>query len=203
MHALSAPPAFTLSQDQTLLLYEPYLLPSTIQLLKCFRQSGRLCHQREPIANTILPSSTLVNNLLTRNLHSVIQPPAGIRPPVRCRVEPPNASTSGPQSACIYRNVANSVSLRMQNLHWSIAKLVIARPYSMRGLAISSPQPPPLLQRDCHVVRQAHHEWLRSSQQQKAGTGVSQFSHCATGDCAADDCDMISTGCKAINLATG
>ena len=45
-----------------------------------------------------------------------------------------------------------------------IAKLVIATPYSMRGLAISSLKPPPLLQRDCHVVRQAHHERLRSSQ---------------------------------------
>ena len=32
LHALSAPPAFTLSQDQTLLMRT--LLPSTIQLLK-------------------------------------------------------------------------------------------------------------------------------------------------------------------------
>ena len=33
-----------------------------------------------------------------------------------------------------------------------IAKLAIASPYSMRGLAISSLKPPPLLQRDCHVA---------------------------------------------------
>ena len=44
------------------------------------------------------------------------------------------------------------------------SKHVIAPPYSMQGLAIFSLQPPPLLQRDCRVVRQAHHEGLRSSQ---------------------------------------
>ena len=41
LHALSAPPAFTLSQDQTLLLRT--LLPSTIQLLNCPLPRRRPC----------------------------------------------------------------------------------------------------------------------------------------------------------------
>ena len=39
LHALSAPPAFTLSQDQTLLMRT--LLPSTIQLLSCLLRRRR------------------------------------------------------------------------------------------------------------------------------------------------------------------
>ncbi len=43
-------------------------------------------------------------------------------------------------------------SLQCGTLIEKIAKLVIATPYSMRGLAISALKPPPLLQRDCHVA---------------------------------------------------
>ena len=52
LHALSAPPAFTLSQDQTLLMRT--LLPFTIQLLKCLLRREAKSRQRRLRLATLL-----------------------------------------------------------------------------------------------------------------------------------------------------
>ena len=59
LHALSAPPAFTLSQDQTLLMRT--LLPFTIQLLKCPLPPEARCRQRRLRSVTVLHRSHIVN----------------------------------------------------------------------------------------------------------------------------------------------
>ena len=129
LHALSAPPAFTLSQDQTLLLYEPYLLPSTIQLLKCFGKPEGFaingCRLPTQYSNRSPLSTTYLHAINTAHAINQLDPGA-----CRNRVSgslPSRAAqcvhVRSPRCDCVYHNVGKPVSLQVARSHWSIAKI--------------------------------------------------------------------------------
>ena len=84
LHALGAPPAFTLSQDQTLLMRT--LLPSTIQLLRCLPPAGGASLRRHQRASSVIlppfpgPVNTPNRAIFPDNGANFARPPPQSRP---------------------------------------------------------------------------------------------------------------------------